>query len=191
MTTLPNALRAPSIGAALLLVAACASAPISNAPAESSPEVLIDESGRSYRTTEVPTTAAYPASPDSTFRAVVDAYTALGIEPSRIDPAERIVGRQGLVVRRQFQGERLSSMFDCGRNEFGPRADDGRIILEIISRTVPNGSGATVTTSVQGAFTANDGVSRDPVRCTSNGRLEEMLRRQTSLRLGVAYQKGH
>lgn len=172
-------------------VAGCATAAGSSSAPNASPEVLIDASGRVYRTTEVASTASYPVSADSTFRALVGAYSALGIEPSRIDPAERIVGRQGLIVRRQFQGERLSSMFDCGSNELGPRADDGRILVDITSRTTADGGGSTVMTTVEGAFTANDGVSRDPVRCVSNGRIEEMLRRETSLRLGVPYQRNH
>ena len=177
--------------AAVVLVVGCATVPPSNSPPNSSPEVLIDETGRVYRTTDIATKASFTTSADSTFRALVGAYSALGIEPTRIDPAERIVGRQALVVRRQFQGERLSSMFDCGRNEFGPRADDGRIVVDITSRTTASGTGAMVSTTVQAAFTANDGVSRDPVRCVSNGRIEERLRRETSIRLGVPYQNNN
>ena len=171
----------------LALAAGCASSPSVQATPSNTPEVLIDASGRVYRTTDAANAVSYPAAPDPTFRAVAAAYSKLGIEPSVIDPAQRMVSRQGLLLRSKFQGDRLSTAFDCGNGQFGPRADEGRILADITSRVAAVGSNSTVTTTIQAALTTNDGASRDPIRCVSNGGIEEKLRREVSVALGVPY----
>ena len=176
-----------AIGTAL--VAACASAPAPQGAPDIAPEVLIDQNGRVYRTTDGASTSTFTVPADSTFHSLVAAYTALGIEPSAVDPVQHVVSRQHLLLKSRFQGERLSRAFDCGTGQFGPRADEGRILADITSRVAPSGSGSVVTTAIQASLTANDGVSRDPIRCVSNGGIEEKLRRETSLRLGVPNQR--
>lgn len=178
-----------TFGPILAIAAACATASPPSAAPNSTPEVLVDQSGRVYRTTDAAATASFNVSADSTFNALVEAYRALGIEPSTIDPSARVVGRQGLMLRGRFQGDRLSSAFDCGNGQLGPRADDGRIRADVTSRVAAAGAGATVTTTIEASLTLNDGASRDPIRCASNGGLEEKLRRETSLRLGVPYER--
>lgn len=175
--------------ATIALVAACATTPSTNATPNTAPEVLIDETGRVYRTTDAAATATFPRSADSTFRALSAAYSELGMAPSTVDPAQRLVARQRLILRSRFQGERLSSAFDCGTGQFGPRADEGRVTADITSRVVPTETGSTVTTSIQASLTANDGASRDPIRCVSNGKIEEKLRREVSNQLGVPYER--
>ena len=171
------------------IAGACATSSSRAAAPASTPEVLVDQDGRVYRTTEAAAIVNFSVSADSTFNALVEAYRALGIEPSVVDPARRVVGRQGLMLRGRFQGDRLSSAFDCGNGQVGPRADDGRIRADITSTVAPAGTGAAVTTTVQASLTPNDGASGDPIRCASNGGLEEKLRRETSLRLGIPYQR--
>lgn len=170
--------------ALLALLAACASAP--KAAPDTNPAVLIDQNGRVYRTTESPTAAAFAASPDSTFRAVVAAYNALGIEPSTADAAERVVARQHLVLRSRFRGKPLSSAFDCGNGQTGPRADQGRITADVTSRVVGTGGGSSVSTSIDASLVPNDGVSRDPIRCVSHGGIEENLRKEIAMQLGLS-----
>jgi hypothetical protein len=167
-----------------LLVAACASTP--NAAPDTNPAVLIDQNGRVYRTTEAPAAASFAASPDSTFRAVVAAYNALGIEPSTVDPAGRVVARQHFVLRSRFQGKPLSSSFDCGNGQTGPRADQGRITADITSRVVGTGSGSSVSTTIDASLVPNDGASRDPIRCASHGGIEESLRKEIAMQLGLS-----
>ena len=171
---------------ALLAVAAAACASTPNATPDTSPPVLIDPSGGVLRTTDAATTASFAAPPDSTFRAVVAAYNALGIEPLTIDPAGRVVGRQRFVLRSRFAGKPLSSFFDCGESQTGPRADQGRITADITSRIVGTGSGSSVATTIDASVVPNDGVSRDPIRCVSHGGIEENLRRQVSMQLGIS-----
>lgn len=173
---------------AVVIAAGCATTSTTAAP-NSTPEVLVDQSGRVYRTTDAAATVSFSVSADSTFNALVEAFRALGIEPSTIDPAGRVVSRQGLMLRGRFQGDRLSTAFDCGTGQLGPRADDGRIRADITSRVASAGSGSTVTTAIQASLTPNDGAAHDPIRCASNGGFEEKLRRETSLRLGIPYQR--
>ena len=149
------------------------------------PTVLIDENGRVYRTTDLAARATFTASADSTFRAVVASYSALGIEPSFVDLEKRTVIRQHMLFRGKFQGRRLSEFFDCGTGQFGPRADDGRVLADLTSHVAPDGAGAALSTTIEASLTANDGVARDAIRCVSQGTIEEQLRREASVRLGI------
>jgi hypothetical protein len=171
------------------LTAACATASTPSATPNTTPEVLIDQNGRVYRTTDSPTAVSFPTPADSTFKALVSAYTTLGFEPTTIDPSSRVVARQHMLFRSRFQGEPLSAIFDCGAGQFGPRADQGRIYADLTTSVVPSGSGSSVSTTIQASLTPNDGVSRDPIRCVSHGRIEERLRREATLKLGLPYER--
>jgi hypothetical protein len=175
--------------AAVAVTAGCASAPTTNTTPNTAPEVLIDESGRVYRTTDAAATATFAVSADSAFQALVAAYAAIGIDATNVDPVQRTVTRQHFLLRSKFQGERLSAAFDCGTGQFGPRADEGRILADLTSKVAESGPGSTVTTMIQASLTANDGASRDPIRCVSNGRIEEKLRQQVSMHLGIPYER--
>lgn len=191
-TPIPSAGRAAltfAMALALASSAACATSSSSAGAPNTTPEVLVDQDGRVYRTTDSPTATAFVTPPDSTFKAVVAAYTTLGLEPSTIDPASRVVGRQHMLLRSRFQGEPLSAVFDCGAGQFGPRADQGRITADITTRVIASGSGSSMSTMIQASLVPNDGASRDPIRCVSHGRIEERLRREVSINLGLPYEK--
>ena len=167
---------------------ACATTATSRATG-TNPEVLVDANGDVYRTTDTPTATSFAASPDSTFKAAVAAYTALGVEPTTIDPSRRLVARQQMLLRSRFQGEALSTVFDCGVGQLGPRADQGRVVADFTTRIVASGSGSVMSTMIQASVTTNDGASHDPIRCVSRGEIEEQLRREVSIRLGIRYEK--
>ena len=170
-------------------IAGCARASTSAAAPDLTPAVLVDENGRVYRTTDGPAALNFPTSPDSTFRAVVAGYTALGIEPAIVDASGRIVARQHLLLRSRFQGQPLSAFFDCGVDMIGQRADQGRLVADFATRVVAAGTGSSVSTMIRASLTPNDGASRDPIRCVSRGRIEEQLRREITLTLGLPYEK--
>jgi hypothetical protein len=176
--------RTRSLTALLALVGGCASTP--RAAPDTNPAVLIDQSGRVYRTTDSPTAASFATPPDSTFRALVAAYNTLGIEPTLVDPSGRVVARQHLVLRSTFRGKPLSSAFDCGNGQTGPRADQGRITVDVSSRVTSAGSGSAMSTTIDASLVPNDGVSRDPIRCVSHGGIEESLRKEVSMQLGLS-----
>lgn len=189
--TLSTARVAQAVAAtvAMSLTTACVATSTSAAAPNTTPQVLVDQDGRVYRTTDAPTAVGFVTPPDSTFKAVVAAYTALGLEPSTIDPAARVVARQHLLLRSRFQGEPLSAVFDCGAGQLGPRADQGRISADITTRIIASGSGSSMSTMIQASLMPNDGASRDPIRCVSHGRIEERLRREVTLNLGLPYEK--
>ena len=174
---------------ATAFAAGCARTSTSAAAPDLTPAVLVDENGRVYRTTDGPAALNFPTPPDSTFRAVVAGYTALGIEPAIVDRSGRIVVRQHLLLRSRFQGQPLSAFFDCGVDMLGQRADGGRIVADIATRVVAAGTGSSVSTMIQASLTPNDGASRDPIRCVSRGRIEEQLHREVTLNLGLPYEK--
>lgn len=181
--------RALSMALAAAFITACATSSTSAAPPNTTPELLVDQDGRVYRTTDAPAAITFATAPDSTFKAVVAAYTTLGLEPSTIDPAARVVGRQHMLLRSRFQGEPLSAVFDCGAGQFGPRADQGRITADITTRVIASGSGSSMSTMIQASLMPDDGASHDPIRCVSPGRIEERLRREVTLSLGLPYEK--
>ncbi len=184
--TLPSVLVIAGLAA---IASACASARPAGTSRDMTPAVLVDENGRVYRTTDSPTAMSFPTPADSTFRAVVAGYTALGLEPTTIDPSSRVVARQRMLLRSNYHGQPLSTVFDCGAGQFGMRADQGRILADVTTRVIPSGTGSSVSTMIEAMLTPNDGVSRDPIRCVSNGRIEEQLRREVSLSLGIPYEK--
>ena len=173
----------------LALATACATTAVPSATSNTTPEVLVDVHGQVYRTTDGPAAASFPTPPDSTFHALVASYTALGLGPMAVDQQQRVVSRQGMILRTRFQGRPLSAAFDCGNGQFGPRADDGRIRANITSQVIGTGTGSSMTTTVDATLTVNDGASRDPIRCVSHGGIEEALRRDMSSRLGVPYER--
>lgn len=181
-------LRITVLAAAVALAAACAPA-VPSATSNTTPAVLVDEHGQVYRTSDGPTMASFPTPPDSIFRALVASYSAIGIEPTSVDPQQRIVTRQGMILRTRFEGRPLSAAFDCGNGQFGPRADDGRIRANITSQVIGTGTGSSVTTTIEATLTVNDGASRDPIRCVSHGGIEEALRREVSNRVGILYER--
>lgn len=191
MRTMSPTFAAPVVALAGLTIFAfgCASRPSAAATPDMTPAVLVDENGRVYRTTDGPAAMRFPTAPDSTFRAVVAGYAALGFEPTTVDAAGRIVARQRMVFRSRFQGQPLSTVFDCGAGQFGSRADEGRILADITTRVIASGGGSSVSTMIQASLTPNDGVARDPIRCVSNGRIEEQLRREVTINLGLPYEK--
>lgn len=178
-----------ALAAAATFAAACATLRSSAAPPDERRQVRVDADGRVYRTSDAPEAASFVTPPDSTFKAVLAAYNALGIDPTTVDPARRVVAGQHILLRSRFEGQPLSEVFDCGNGPLGPRADEGRISAEITTQVVASGAGSAMSTMLKGFLTPNDGVSRDPIRCVSRGRIEERLRREVTLSLGLPYEK--
>lgn len=174
--------------ALLALCGACAPAgptPGSAAPS-STPEVLIDEHGKVYRTVDVANTSTVDAKPADVVRALAASYDAVGIPADVVDPANQVVARSSITMARAFKGQRLSALFDCGQGQIGPRADDGRVTFSLTSRVSGTTAPVSLTTRIDASVVPNDGTSSNRIRCASNGILEERIRKQTLLQLGIA-----
>ena len=169
------------------LCTACAAATGSGGtPApNNNPVVLVDEYGRTYRSSQSGTEASFEAPLDSVWNAVMAAYSALEMEATTVDKPGGTIARNRLVARRMFNGTRLSKFFNCGDDMVsGPNADNGEVTASVVSRLLPTGDGTTVSTMVTANIRLYTGASGNPIRCGSTGELEERLRKAIATQLG-------
>lgn len=151
------------------------------------PVVLIDENGRTYRSTQSGTVANFEAPIDSVWNAVLAAYSELEMEANTVDKTGRTIGRNRLVTRRSFNGSRLSTFFNCGDDIVsGPNANNGEITANVVSHLEASGSFTSVATMVTANIRLYSGTSGGPIRCGSTGELEERLRRTIAKQLGAS-----
>ena len=128
------------------------------------------------------TTAVIPASPDEVWKALFDAYEAVGIQVEHADTQNRIMGNRQFRIRRSLGDARASEYFDCGQTVSGmPAADAYRIQATVTTQVVPAEGGTQLVTAVGAKGRALQGTSTGEVRCATTGRLEEQLRDLTIL----------
>ena len=178
----------------LVLAALCAACATTGTPgptsAASSPEVLTDGHGNVIRTVDAAASTTVNAAPANVVRALAEAYEVVGLAADVVDPARQVVSRSAIAFSRTLKGERLSTLFDCGQGQFGPRADDGRVTVTVSSRVAGAAAPVTVNTQVEASVMPNDGASSSRVRCGSRGLLEERIRRLTLEHLGLPDTQG-
>ncbi|HSM61873.1 MAG TPA: hypothetical protein VK849_13785 [Longimicrobiales bacterium] len=119
-------------------------------------------------------------------RALVDVYSALGIEPDWVDAEERVVGRTEVYLRGTLADRPLSDFVSCGRTTvLAQVADESRVKLAVITYVEPEGArGAEIATRVEGVafpLTAGEGQRRD---CTTTSALEARIREGVMEALG-------
>jgi hypothetical protein len=173
--------------AAVAAVAACASSGASPDPETATDRVLaVDKSGV-YRTTDSPAASfVAPVDANRTLRALADAYTALGIELTLVDPPNGRVGNPRFTRRRELNGQAISTYLNCGRNMTGDRADNERITWSVISSAKADpGGGTRVVTAINADSQPMDGTSGDHTPCGTTGRLEELIRKDVLLRIAA------
>jgi hypothetical protein len=153
--------------------------------AATTPEVVTDGHGNVIRTVDAAASVSINAAPADVQRALVAAYESVGLAPDIVDPTSQVVSRSAVAFSRTLQGERLSSLFDCGQGQFGPRADDGRVTVVMTSRVAGSAAPVRVNTQVDASVVSNEGASTGRVRCGSRGILEERIRRAVFTQLGL------
>ena len=173
--------------ALLALCAACGTTVATTGSARSAAarEVLTDENGRVMRTVDLAATATIDASPADVMRALAASYDAVGTPANVVDPAQQLVSRTSMTISRALRGDRLSVLFDCGQGQFGPRADDGRVTLGIVSSVAGSAAPIRLTTRVDASLMPNDGAASSRIHCGSRGILEERIRREVYRQLGI------
>jgi hypothetical protein len=169
----------------LCLTAACGPA---TPPAIPAPEriVAIEADGRVLRqsTSDEMAEMAFSAPIDRVWTALQLSYADLGIAPTVADRAKGIYGNGGFLMPRKILERPIGEYFRCGFGMAGPLIDQGRLnatVLTTITATAP--SVTTASTRVSAMLIRNDGVSSDPLRCASTGKLEEALRTGVEKRL--------
>ena len=179
--------RFPVLVSALLLAGCASAAGPSTTPApNTNPVVMIDENGRPFRSSQNGTVSSFEAPMDSVWNAVLAAYSALDMEATTVDKPGRTVARNRLVMRRTFNGSRLSTFFNCGDDIVsGPNANNGEITATVVSHLEQTGSATAVTMMVTASIRLFTGTSGGPIRCGSTGQLEERLRGEIGKQLGT------
>jgi hypothetical protein len=173
--------------AALVVLAAGARSSLAQRAGESG--LLDPKSGRfanlfTNEPARDPDTVAAPAA--KVFAALPAVYEALPLPLSLVDTSSsaRMLGGVRITVRRPLGGNRLSMLLECGTGIHGPNAE--RYTLQVTAMSVVQPLDATrslVQTRVEGSATPN-GLSTS-VRCTSTGRLEELILGQLRKELGL------
>jgi hypothetical protein len=170
---------------ALFVASACG--PVTP-PATPGPEriVAIEPDGRVLRqsTTDEMAEMAFSAPIDRVWPALQLSYADLGIEPTVADRAKGLYGNGGFLMPRKILGHPIGEYFRCGYGMAGPLIDQGRLNATVLTTiTATAASVTTASTRVSALLIRNDGVSSDPLRCASTGKLEEALRTGVEKRL--------
>lgn len=121
--------------------------------------------------------------PDTAFYALVEAYQGLGMTPNTVVSSTRTVGVREARYRQVLGKRRLSDFLSCGTDAAGlPLADQYRVTLTALSRVSPGVSGGSVVATQVSATAQSIAQSTDPVRCESNGRLEDAVNAAAMMR---------
>jgi hypothetical protein len=165
--------------AAALFSVACASASASSSPTVvSDPSGVITSDARGRQITighDGAVADSLATTADSAFQALVRAYGELGIATPLLDLRGRRVGDPRMSASRSFKGSPLSRFLSCGDGITGPRANNDRIMLSVVSESKPrSGGGALLETRVT-AVAIDTGGRGGQAQCTTTGELEELI----------------
>jgi hypothetical protein len=117
--------------------------------------------------------AEVPNEPAIVWLAVKKAYGQLEIPITTENPGGRQIGNNNFYRARQFAGEAMNQLVDCGSGMTGPKAASYRIYMSLLTDVIPNGKGGTkVQTTFIPVGQDMSGSSSDRIPCGSTGRLE-------------------
>jgi guanyl-specific ribonuclease Sa len=181
--------------AALLLAlpaAACASGaagrepladPTANIPTTTRIETMTGTSEvRTVSNSVAATEAELTATPAKAFAVLPTVFEALGLPFNTAISDAGTFGAREMRMPRRLGKTPLSYYVDCGTSATGtPNADQYAVSMTVLSRVVAAPAGGS-TVSTQLVATARPiTVSGNPVRCSSNGRLEQAINRRLIL----------
>ncbi len=175
----------PLLPLALLIVSGCASSgPPADTATVSDRIVMGDQFSVIRGTTDKSgRTVNVPVPPRQLQRAIIDAYKNADLDLNTVDLDNGVFGATAIVKKRQIGGAAISTFLNCGNSFSGPRANEDRITITVLTTVKPNDQGgSTVTTNIQNALAQDisGGNSRDPVQCGSNGTLEGRINNSIS-----------
>jgi hypothetical protein len=125
------------------------------------------------------------AKPEQVYQALIVAYSELSVPATVINPRDGLVASLNRRAYGRLGNERLSRYVSCGDSMTGPRADQDRITLSIISWAKPDGTGRTrIETRVVGNASDSGGTSVK-MPCTTTGELESRVHKAAKAALGL------
>lgn len=162
-----------------MLLAACAGSctpggvPVTSAPAHGTRVdtnagiLLLDTNNRVQATRHT-----VAGTPEALWPALVRTYVDLGISVAHLDSTRHVIGNPDLPARREFAGQRITNLLDCGRTAVGvPIADRYAVTVQVFTQLVRS-EGGTEVRSVLTGRAVNPTTNDPPVQCASTGRLE-------------------
>jgi hypothetical protein len=179
--------------AALVTVAACGSRSGSGAARAPAPIVVTDERDAALSAalgeriiSDDPTVGEWIAAPSGqVYQALVAVYSELGIPATVVNPSTGLVASVDRRVVGRLSGTNLSRYLSCGTTMTGPRADQDRVVLSVVSRVKPEGADKSrVETRVVATATGTSGTS-DRLPCTTTGELEARVHNGVKAALGL------
>jgi len=167
--------------AILCLVAAAACAPATATTADpSAPRVQTiraENIGGSLKINTVTDASSTPLTiaAEDAYRVLPLVYDSLAIPKTWLEPKTFLISSQGFKVRARLGRTLLSKYIDCGgTTQIGPNADNYDVFMTITSRLIPNGTGSTLSTTVDAAARPLS-FNQDYARCSSKGTLERRI----------------
>ena len=130
---------------------------------------------------------ALPAPPDLVWQALIVAYDSLGIRLGIYDPAQHLMGNQGMQVRQKVGKTLLSRYIECGSMQIGPSADSDDVLLSVITHVRVNENGVTQVATRVSASARPPTFAQNYTRCTSKGELEKRLTQFLSAALNAGH----
>lgn len=159
----------------LLLATGCATAGTmegSDATAKAQP-ILTSDAGTLSAEKPRAIGGDLPNDPGTVWVAVQKVYADLEIPIATANPASRQIGNNSFYRTRQFAGEQMATLVDCGSGMTGPKAASYRIYMSVLTDVLPDGKGGTrVQTTFVSTGQDMSGSSSDRIPCASSGRLE-------------------
>jgi hypothetical protein len=162
----------------LLLVCGCASAGTPSTEVTSrQPTILVDpQAGTLLGERPRAESATIAVPPAAVWAAAKKVYGALGIPLTIDDPAGHQLGNPNFYASRQFAGQPMTKLVDCGNGMTGQKAATYRIYMSLITVVQSDGgSGSLVHTTFAALGQDVSEGSTDRIACGSKGALEQLV----------------
>jgi hypothetical protein len=114
-----------------------------------------------------------PAAPDLVWKALLIVYDSLGLKLSIYDPAQHLLGTEGMPLRHKLGNVMLSRYLDCGRGQVDLSADSYDVLLAVMTHVSVSDSGVTRVSLRVAAAARPPTLSQAYSRCSSKGELEK------------------
>ena len=120
--------------------------------------------------------ASIASPPATVWLAAKKVYADLQVPITVENPSAHQLGNQNFFKSRQFAGEQMAALVDCGSGMTGPKASTYRIYMSLLTDIATDGKGGT---TIQTTFVPMgqdiSGGSTDRIPCGSTGRLEQLF----------------
>jgi hypothetical protein len=127
--------------------------------------------------------SALPYSVDDVWRVLPAVYDSLGIPITLRDGAKRVIGNDGLNIRRRLGTTPLQRYLDCGNTQGAPSADTYEIHMTMQSVVSAGDGGGSKLSTVIEAMGKPVAFSGEFVRCGTTGALEKRIAESVNGRL--------